>query len=90
MLKTLVPLYVSNILQEDAARGREREMAERLASAAERKKMREDAELEQQERDRLEREQREFDEEEEMLRLQEEEERIRELEKEVRSDVTNC
>ena len=69
--------------QEEAARQREQEMAERLAGAAEKRKLREEAEWERQERERMEQEEREQEEEEEKRRQEEEEEKIREKEREV-------
>ncbi|XP_022111267.1 protein split ends-like isoform X1 [Acanthaster planci] len=72
---------------EEAARLREQEMAERLASAAEKRRLREEAEWESQEQERLEQEEREREEEEEKRRLEEEEERIRELEREAEEEA---
>ncbi|XP_038049056.1 STE20-like serine/threonine-protein kinase [Patiria miniata] len=72
---------------EEAARLREQEMAERLAGAAEKRRLREEAEWERQERERLEQEEREQEEEEEKRRLEEEEERIREMEREAEEEA---
>ncbi|PIK55323.1 hypothetical protein BSL78_07747, partial [Apostichopus japonicus] len=67
---------------EDQARQREEEMAEKLASAEERRKMQEESRLQREEQERLEQEERDRLEEEELMRLEEEEEKIRELERE--------
>ncbi|XP_033629488.1 protein split ends-like [Asterias rubens] len=72
---------------EEAARQREQEMAERLAGAAEKRKLREEAEWERQERERMEQEEREQEEEEEKRRQEEEEEKIREMEREAEEEA---
>ncbi|XP_071826173.1 uncharacterized protein [Apostichopus japonicus] len=72
---------------EDQARQREEEMAEKLASAEERRKMQEESRLQREEQERLEQEERDRLEEEELMRLEEEEEKIRELEREAEREA---
>lgn len=75
-------------MKEDAARQREREMAEQLVYTAERKRLREEAEWEVEwEAEKRKREERVKQKEEEQRRTEEEEERIRDLKIQVRTSL---
>lgn len=75
-------------MKEDAARQREREMAEQLVYTTEQRRLREEAEWEAEwEAEKRKREERVRQEEEEQRRTEEEEERIRDLKIQVRTSL---